>query len=50
LCVLAAETCLRRRNGRLPGIICRRLQITAVRRGRLEREGATGVGTDQVVL
>ena len=26
----AAETCLRRRNTRLPGIICRRLQITAV--------------------
>ncbi len=25
-----AETCLRRRNVRLPGIICRRLQITAV--------------------
>jgi hypothetical protein len=24
-----AETCLRRRNGHLPGIICRRLQITA---------------------
>src|SRR6516162_7957569 len=30
--VVAAETCLRRRNARLPGIICRRLQITAVRR------------------
>ena len=33
LCVVAAETCLRRINARLPGIICRRLQITAVRRG-----------------
>ena len=29
----AAATCLRRKNGRLPGIICRRLQITAVRGG-----------------
>ena len=28
-----AETCLRRRNVRLPGIICRRLQITADMRG-----------------
>ena len=28
-----AETCLRRRNVRLPGIICRRLQITAVMSG-----------------
>jgi hypothetical protein len=26
----AAATCLRRKNGRLSGIICRRLQITAV--------------------
>ena len=26
----AAKTCLRRRNARLPGIICKRLQITAV--------------------
>ena len=26
-------TCLRRRNARLPGIICRRLQITAAMRG-----------------
>ena len=31
VCVVAAETCLRRRNACLPGIICRRLQITAVR-------------------
>src|ERR1700704_2836597 len=30
VCVVAAETCLRRRNPRLPGIIARRLQITAV--------------------
>jgi hypothetical protein len=30
VCVVAAETYLRRRNARLPGIICRRLQITAV--------------------
>jgi hypothetical protein len=29
----AAKTCLRRRNARLPGIICRRLQITAAMRG-----------------
>jgi hypothetical protein len=30
----AAKTCLRRRKARLPGIICKRLQITAVRGGR----------------
>jgi hypothetical protein len=29
VCVVAAETCLRRRNAHLPGITCRRLQITA---------------------
>ena len=29
VCVVAAETCLRRRNACLPGITCRRLQITA---------------------
>jgi hypothetical protein len=34
----AAETCLRRRNARLPGIIYRRLQITAVRRCVLKGE------------
>jgi len=33
VCVVAAETCLRRKNGRLPGIICKRLQITADLRG-----------------
>jgi hypothetical protein len=32
VCVVAAVTCLRRRNARLPGIICRRLKITAIRR------------------
>ena len=35
VCVVAAETCLRRRNARLPGIICRRLQITVVMRASL---------------
>jgi hypothetical protein len=35
----AAATCLRRRNTLLPGIICRRLQITAVRRGSLGPPG-----------
>ena len=30
LLAAAAVTCLRRRNARLPGIICKRLQITAV--------------------
>ena len=33
-------TCLRRRNARLPGIICRRLQITADLGGNLDRQSA----------
>jgi hypothetical protein len=33
----AAETCLRRRNARLPGIIYRQLQITAVLDGNRAR-------------
>lgn len=35
----AAKTCLRRKNTRPPGIICKRLQITAVRRGQAGRNG-----------
>jgi hypothetical protein len=40
----AAQTCLRRRNSRLPGIMHRRLQITADLRARLPTPGGSTAG------
>ena len=52
-----AATCLRRRNTHLPGIICKRLQITAVlraspmgRQGRLRRTEKIVMNTAVVVI
>ena len=45
--VVAAETCLRRRNARLPGIICRRLQITVDMGGFDGQLAVRGEATEQ---